>query len=210
MKSSNNNLVIVDYGMGNIRSISSILEFLNMSYKISSSPEEIKNSKQIILPGVGSFRIGINNLKKLKIDKAIIESLQSKKTKILGICLGFQLMFESSTEDGFSEGLGIIEGKCERFNIEETDKGKIPHIGFNNINVVNREGLFRDFGEDLDFYFVHSYRILAERKNGHIATCGKNKKFLAAYHLDNIYGTQFHPEKSQTNGILLMKNFLEN
>ena len=209
MNNSNNNLVIIDYGMGNIRSICSILEFLNKSYSISSSPEEIKKSKQIILPGVGSFRIGINNLKKLKIDQAIIESIQYRKTKILGICLGFQLMFESSTEDGFSEGLGIIKGKCERFNNEETDQGKIPHIGFNNINVRSREGLFKDFGEDLDFYFVHSYRIIAERKKSHVATCGKNKKFLAAYHKDNIYGTQFHPEKSQTNGILLMKNFLE-
>jgi glutamine amidotransferase len=140
---------------------------------------------------------------------AITESVYAKRCKILGICLGFQMLALSSTEDGDSVGLGFIPAKVERFARADLSGRKLPHIGFNKIEMLSAVGLFSGFNLSADFYFVHSYRILPDGLLGNKATCNYGVDFLAAYQYENIFGAQFHPEKSQTNGLAFLKNFLD-
>ena len=156
----------------------------------------------------GSFKKGIQNLK----DLGLFELLKNKKflidKKILGICLGFQLLGISSTEEGYENGLNLIPLKVDKFKLDKSQL-KIPHIGFNSVNFDFEDKLFLGLKNEADFYFVHSYRFRYEFIDGYLAYCDYGEKFIAAYHKDNIYGTQFHPEKSQTNGLILLKNFLK-
>jgi len=201
-------VVIVDYGMGNLWSVLSALRYLGSNPTISSSPEEIVRAEALLLPGVGSFRKAMNSLQKNGIDQAILEAVQSKGTKILGICLGMQLLGESSTEDGNTNGLGLIPTITDKFTFEEVGFNKIPHIGFDDVQSKSDWSLFRGLTNFSDFYFVHSYRLLPVSLSGKCAICSYGVDFLAAYEKDNVFATQFHPEKSQTNGLMLLRNFL--
>lgn len=203
-------VTVIDYGVGNLWSVVSAINFLGAKVDLVSEPNKIANSSVLLLPGIGSFRKGMNDLKSSGIDKAIIYAVQEKNAKILGICLGMQLMGSYGTEDGGTEGLGLIPNRVERFEKEEIYGKKIPHVGFNAVNFKEREGLFEDFTESSDFYFTHSYRMLVEDIKGRYGTCLYGGEFLAAFQINNICGTQFHPEKSQTNGLLLLRNFLKN
>ena len=183
---------------------------MGFEHKISSSPSEILNSSKIILPGVGSFKAGMLNLKKNNLDQIIKELVTVKEIPILGVCLGMQLLASSSTEDQLEgnciEGLNLIDAKVEKFN---TTKIKIPHIGFNNIKFTNNTKLFNKISNNVDFYFLHSYAIFDTNKHYVSSICNYHANFVSSIEYNNIYGTQFHPEKSQTNGLQLLKNFLE-
>ena len=201
-------IVVVDYGMGNLWSVVSALDFLGARPIISASPTEIVKADEILLPGVGSFRLAMRALIEKNLDEAIKEQVQIKQRKILGICLGFQMLAESSTEDGMTSGLGFIPAPVESFSVQELEGRKLPHIGFNEVKLPNSSSLFDGFKAAADFYFVHSYRLSPQVLPGEKAACNYGAKFLAAYEHENVFGAQFHPEKSQTNGLRLLANFL--
>ena len=202
-------VAVVDYGMGNVWSVISALRYLGATVELVSDPEVLAKADCIVLPGVGSFKKGMENLNKNGMDEAIRSSATVKKTKILGICLGMQLLGSQSTEGCETAGLGLVANRVERFTTKELGQNKIPHIGFNPIHFPEQSGLFSDLSEPADFYFVHSYRMLVDNIDGVYATCSYGIDFLAAFEIDNICGAQFHPEKSQANGLVFLRNFLK-
>ena len=201
-------VTLVDYGAGNLLSVVSAIEYLGAKVEIISDPQRIAESSVLVLPGVGSFKKGMEAIKGSSIDKSILYAVKSNNAKILGICMGMQLMGSYGTEDGGAKGLGLISNRVERFNKAEINGNKLPHVGFNTVNFSERKGLFKGLPKSSDFYFTHSYRMLVNDIDGRYATCQYGKDFLAAFQVNNIYGTQFHPEKSQTNGLILLRNFL--
>lgn len=201
-------IVIVDYGMGNLLSVYNAFNFLGVECDVTHDPRVISNASAIVLPGVGSFRLAIQSLKERGLTDAIKEAVFIKQRKILGICLGFQMLGLTSTEDGNSEGLGMIEAEVEYFFSRTFKKLKLPHIGFNRVKLPSSGDLFKGLNQESDFYFVHSYRMLPDQLGGFSAVCHYGEDFLAAYENENVFGTQFHPEKSQTNGLRLLSNFI--
>jgi imidazole glycerol-phosphate synthase subunit HisH len=202
-------VTVVDYGAGNVWSVISAFKYLGAEVELITDPEEISKSSILVLPGVGSFKNGMESLRARGIDEAIIDAVTNKEAKILGICLGMQLLGSHSTEDGEMEGLGLLPNRVERFTLKGIGNKKIPHVGFNSLCFSKMEGFFKDLPYLADFYFTHSYRMLKEDIQGRYATCKYGVEFLAAYEVDNIYGVQFHPEKSQINGLIMLKNFIQ-
>jgi glutamine amidotransferase len=200
-------ITIIDYGAGNLRSVANALEFLKVSFEITGDPKIVCKSDCLLLPGVGSFRVAMHKLNKDGLSNAIKEAVLVRNRKILGVCLGLQLMGMVSTEDGLTGGLGLIKGSTDSFSDEELAGLNCPHIGFNSVKFDKNQILFRGLKQGTDFYFLHSYRMLPKGLSGKIATCVYGTNFVAAYEQDNIFATQFHPEKSQTNGLQLLKNF---
>jgi imidazole glycerol-phosphate synthase subunit HisH len=200
---------IIDYDMGNVWSIVSALKYLGVDSELISDPEKISNSKLIILPGVGSFQKAMEILKSRGMDEAIINSVLKRNVKILGICLGMQLLGSYGTENGGAKGLGLIKNKVEIFRANELGKYKVPHVGFNRVDFKRNTGLFKNIPSKANFYFTHSYRMLLEGNEGNYATCNYGIDFLAGFEKNNVCGVQFHPEKSQSNGLILLKNFIE-
>ncbi len=199
-------VTIVDYGMGNIRSLSGAISHLGWAATVSGNATEIANASAIILPGVGSFPAAMDAIRKKNIDAALHEALQRGKSRILGICLGMQLLMTSSAEDGGAHGIGLVEGAVARFS---PDLGvPIPHVGFNGVLAPEDTRLFSGLPDETDFYFVHSYRAAAAAPGGRVATTVYGEHFVSAFEEDNTYGTQFHPEKSRSNGLVLLSNFL--
>lgn len=205
---SKQGITVIDYGMGNLWSVLSALRYLGYNPVVSGDPDEITKADTLLLPGVGSFRKAMIALREKELDKAIFEVVQIKGNKILGICLGMQMMGTSSSEDGETVGLGLIPVAVDKFSPQEIGPKKIPHIGFDLVHSESDSRLYRGIQHSADFYFVHSYRMLPAELNGSLGTCNYGVKFLASYEQDNIFATQFHPEKSQTNGLILLKNFL--
>jgi imidazole glycerol-phosphate synthase subunit HisH len=202
-------IVIIDYGMGNLFSIQSALHYVGAQSIISSDPHTIRNADKLILPGVGSFYKAMTNLKSATLDEAIKEPVIKKQRPILGICLGMQLMGFSSTEDGFSDGLGFIDCAVERFDENKAANIKIPHVGFDTVTIAKKSKLFDRLDFRADFYFTHSYRMAFTDQAYAAGTCTHGEQFIAAFEAGHICGTQFHPEKSQTNGLILLKNFVD-
>ena len=202
------NITVIDYGMGNLWSVLSALRYLGCNPKVSSDPNEITRAESLVLPGVGSFRKAVDTLRQTGLDQAILHAVQTKGIKILGICLGMQLMGSRGVEDGDTQGLGLIPETVNMFTTQEIGSNKIPHIGFDLVHSSPDARLFQGLQQAADFYFVHSYRMLPVGLSGNPATCSYGVEFLAAYEQDNIFATQFHPEKSQSNGLVLLKNFL--
>jgi glutamine amidotransferase len=206
----NKNVIIIDYGMGNIQSVANAFRYLGASVCITDSIKDILSAEYLILPGVGSFRKAVEIIRTKRLDLAIKETLARKSTRLLGICLGMQLLASVGTEDGETAGLGFIDTRVEEFQPSELHGLKVPHVGFDTVHFSDQNGLFRNLPINSDFYFTHSYRILADSTSFfNYGTCTYGVKFLAAFEINNIYGVQFHPEKSQTNGLLLLRNFLE-
>ena len=201
-------IAIIDYGMGNIKSLLNAVEYLGFEGILTDKEEIINSASHIILPGVGAFGDAISKLTQKHLNEILGREVLEKGKPFLGICLGMQLMGSRGFEDGDTLGLGLIPNPVDMFTAEEIGANKIPHIGFNLVHSKLDARLFHGLPEAADFYFVHSYRMLPEGLNGKTATCMYGTEFLAAYEQDNIYATQFHPEKSQTNGLLLLKNFL--
>ncbi len=198
--------------MGNLNSVKNAIEYLGCKVEIIENQNQFEDEiSHIILPGVGSFRDAMNNLNSMSIIDKLREEVFFKKKKILGICLGMQLLGSSSTEDGVTNGLNFIKNKVTRFKYEEMHDLPVPHVGFNNIKIINSNNkFFKNINEKSNFYFVHSYRMSIENFSENYAICNYGTNFLAAFQKDNIYGTQFHPEKSQSCGIEMILNFLKN
>jgi glutamine amidotransferase len=200
---------IINYGMGNLFSVKSALNFIKCDNEYVNSPNELKNFSKLILPGVGSFNHAIKNLKKQGWFDEILEMTKIKQVPILGICLGMHLMAEKGQEDGDEDGLGLIEGIIEKFSIEDNNL-KIPHVGFNRVNFKKEDILFKNFNKEFaDFYFVHSYRLKKTSNDIMTSQCFYGEDFVSSFNLNNIFGTQFHPEKSQGNGLIVLNNFLK-
>ena len=199
-------LVIVDYGMGNLYSVLSALRYLGVEPILSNEPSTVANAEMLLLPGVGSFRSAANRLEKTGLADALREAVLVKKRKILGICLGLQLMAEYSEEDGGAFGLSFIPGAVSRFS--STANNKVPHIGFNEVQFKKESTLFSGLENNVDVYFVHSFKLDICERPGLSSVCNYAGEFLAAYEHQNIFATQFHPEKSQTNGLRILSNFL--
>jgi imidazole glycerol-phosphate synthase subunit HisH len=199
---------IVNYKMGNIRSIQNALEYLGFFAQVSSDPNVIADSEKLILPGVGSFRTAMENLRNMKIVDALNEAVLMKKRPVLGICLGMQLLSEVGTEDGITKGLGWIPGNVVRFNFQDP-LYRVPHVGFNSVQYVpGNSQLFQDMGERADFYFVHSYHFACADLEDVSGWTDYHDRFVASVERGHIFGTQFHPEKSQSNGLHVLKNFM--
>lgn len=157
------------------------------------------------MPGVGSFSVAMNHIKRLNIDKYLIEAVLVKNKPILGICLGMQLMCKSSSEGGINMGLGFINGTVQRL---DESNFKVPHIGFNQVSFNKNSKLFNDLNNLSDFYFVHSFKVISDNEINQ-SICDYGGKFIASYEKDNIAGVQFHPELSQTHGLKLLSNFIK-
>lgn len=207
-------IIVIDYGMGNLRSVVKAIEKVsNETVRVSSSALDIRESSKMVFPGVGSFADGINELSKRNLIVPIKEAISNKKP-FLGICLGLQLLFEESEEAPGIKGLGILKGKVKKFSkvTFSGEKVKIPHIGWNNINLSKQDNslaLFKGIEDNSFVYFVHSY--YAEPRDASIisSTADYGLSFCASIEKDNVYATQFHPEKSQEIGLKMLKNFCE-
>lgn len=198
-------LAIVDYGMGNVKSITTTLNFLGVSeVLVTNDFNDLKYADKLILPGVGSFAKAMTKIIENNIDEKLFDLVKIKKKPILGICLGMQLLCNSSTEDGNSKGLGFINADVSKF---EEQGIKIPHVGFNQVKNNSSSILFQEIIDNSDFYFTHSYKVTSS-ENINQSMCNYGQTFIAAFEVENIYATQFHPELSQNNGLQLLKNFL--
>jgi len=202
-------IVVVDYKMGNIGSILNMFKKIGISVTSSSSSDEIEKADKLILPGVGSFDSGMENLKISGLIPMLNEKVIKKKTPVLGICLGMQL-FGTKSEEGGMLGLGWIDAETARFKFSQGQPNlKIPHMGWNNIVLKRESSLFKDMPEDSRFYFVHSYHLICNNEKDVVAKTFYGYEFASIVQKENIYGVQFHPEKSHKFGMKLLKNFAE-
>lgn len=202
------NEIIVDYGMGNLHSVKKKLHRIGVKAVISNNPEIIKNASKLFLPGVGHFSKAMQNLKELGLYDTLNEAVLIKKTPILGICLGLQLMAKHS-EEGDMAGFGWFDADVVHFNIQDQLKHKVPHMGWNNVNAMKKSALFEGIPESQEFYFVHSYHIKSNMEKEVLAMTDYEYNFVSALEKDNIFGVQFHPEKSHDVGEKLLSNFLK-
>ena len=202
-------IVIVDYGMGNLRSVLKSFERMGVDAMISSSPDDIDKADKLILPGVGHFAKAMNNLEERGLIDLLDKKVMSDCTPILGICLGMQL-FSKWSEEGHVSGLGWIDAKTIRFDTEKINKPvKIPHMGWNTI-LSNKEcAILADVKAQDTFYFVHSYFVQCQHSDDVATVTEYGCEFTSSVQRCNIYGTQFHPEKSHKQGMRILKNFSE-
>lgn len=203
----NRSITIIDYGMGNIHSVAKQILKYGIEIIISSTASEIKKSEKIILPGVGHFGEAMKNLYKLRLIEPLSEFVFLKKKPILGICLGMQIMSEYS-EEGNAQGLGWIGGNVVRFNIDDKQKFKVPHIGWNKIQQNKKSYILDDIKKDDEFYFVHSFHFIAKNNDDILCTTEYGYPFTSAIEQENIFGVQFHPEKSHEAGNKILLNFI--
>ena len=198
-------IAIVDYGMGNICSLSSTLNFIGINdVVITDNYNELKSADKLILPGVGSFAKAIKTIRSKNLNIYLDDIVLENKKPLLGICLGMQLLANSSNEDGENSGLGYVNANVTKFIIENL---KIPHVGFNQIEICKTSSLYKSIPNNPDFYFTHSFKMTSQDSINQ-SFCNYGENFIASFEYNNIYGTQFHPELSQTNGIQLLKNFI--
>lgn len=199
-------VTIIDYGMGNLGSIQNMFKRINVESEITGEAEKISQATKILLPGVGAFdaameRISSSGLQPL-LDKKVLE----EKVPVLGICLGMQLLTKSS-EEGVLPGLGWVNAKTIRFKFENDSSLKIPHMGWNRVYEVNESPLTRNLPEEPRFYFVHSYHVSADDRRDVVTTTNYGIDFHSVIQHNNIFGAQFHPEKSHLFGMKLLENF---
>jgi glutamine amidotransferase len=195
---------IIDYGMGNVASVQKALNFLNIRSVITNEHSVIKDSSIILLPGVGSFAQGMENLKKRNLVDLLTEEVNIKQKPFLGICLGMQLIMEYGSEPYECKGLGWVEGEVKLLELLNLN---IPHMGWNNIQVLNNK-YYKNI-ENSDFYFIHSYHVEPTNDQDIAATVNYGFDIVASVQKHNIFATQFHPEKSQASGLSLLKTFFE-
>lgn len=196
-------IAIIDYGMGNLRSVQKAFEFLGFEAQITDDPAAIAAADHVVLPGVGAFCDAMAKLRETGLDRAVIDTAQSGKP-LLGICLGMQMLFEHSQENGIYDGLGLLPGTITKFE----DRGlKIPHMGWNTL--TTRDCPLFDKGDDPCVYFVHSYCMAEVSDDFTAATCDYGQTFTAAVCRGNVMATQFHPEKSGEAGLKMLRRFAE-
>ena len=196
-------IAVIDYGMGNLFSVKKALEHVGASAEITDNPEVLNRAEKIILPGVGAFGDALREIEKLSLADPIRHQLKSGKP-FLGICLGLQILFESSEESPGVPGLGILRGKVPRF---QTDL-KVPHMGWNSLKINRRAPIFRGIDDGAYVYFVHSYYVEPENKQVVSTSTDYDISFTSSVWKKNLFATQFHPEKSQDVGLRILENFV--
>jgi glutamine amidotransferase len=199
-------IALVDYGMGNIRSVRNALVAAGAEVLVTATPEGLKEAGGIIVPGVGAFSDGMANLHRAGFIGALQEQVLAAKKPYLGICLGMQFLAEKSLEGGTWQGLNFLKGTVERLAPVDKEKFKIPHMGWNNVELTRPCPLFEGVGENPVFYFVHSYHFAAHRDDV-TGICRHGQPVVAAVWKENLFGVQFHPEKSQGLGLKVLENF---
>ncbi|MEK6775915.1 MAG: imidazole glycerol phosphate synthase subunit HisH [bacterium] len=204
-------IAIVDYGMGNIRSVQKGFEKTGFKAEIVRNPEAIRKASALVLPGVGAFKDCMNNLTTLQLINPIVEHIRKGKP-YLGICLGMQILFTESDEFGKTPGLNLIPGKVVRFHFEQADQDpsnlrKIPHMGWNTIRKVKNPPILKEVPDQTYLYFVHSYYVVPDNPDVIATTTHYGMDFTSMIWKENIFATQFHPEKSQKAGLSILKQF---
>ncbi len=197
---------VLDIGLSNKGSLNSALKNLNAKFKYCEKPEDFSDVRKIILPGVGNFNECMKKLKSKKLDISLKDNFDKQKP-ILGICLGYQILFEKSNEGEEVEGLGLLKGNFVNFN-EVSDNVKIPHTGWNVCKIQQKSKLFQGVEDNSDFYFTHSYVLKNFSTKDILTTTDYNIDFVSSVANNNLYGVQFHPEKSQIKGLKILKNFI--
>lgn len=205
MSSSQYPTVIIDYGMGNLRSVEKALTSVGGLPQISGDSDVVRSSARLILPGVGAFGDAMENLRQSGLDQALREAVAAGKP-LLGLCLGLELLFSESEEFGRHEGLGLIPGQVKRFRHPNL---RVPHVGWNQIESLQSDPLLRNLMEGTYFYFVHSYYVEPDHTADALAWTNYGHRFCSIAKRGNVWGAQFHPEKSQEAGKQLLRNFLE-
>jgi len=200
-------IAIIDYGMGNLRSVANAFAVLNYPAFIAKAPEDLYEASHIVLPGVGAFGDGIKNLQSAGWVNILEKEIIEKGKPFLGICLGMQLLATSGTENGFHKGLNWIPGTVKRLETNKTYI-RIPHIGWNDVHFLNKDYLHSGLGDSQVFYFVHSYVFHPEDTSIVTGITSHGLEFISSIQRANIYATQFHPEKSQKAGLEVFKNFV--
>lgn len=199
-------IAIIDYGSGNVHAIKNQLDDINLANSITSKIEEIDNADKLILAGVGHFDFTMKRLKEMNLIDALERNVIEKKKPIIGICVGMQIMGDSS-EEGNEPGLGWISGQVKKMEIDRSLKPNLPHMGWNSISSKHKHPLLRGIDMNLGFYFLHSFHFECSNPDNELASFEYNKCFTGAIHKDNIFGVQFHPEKSHINGQKIFINF---
>jgi glutamine amidotransferase len=200
-------IAIIDYGMGNLRSVEKGFLKVGVDVKVTNKAEDVNDADGVVLPGVGAFKDCMLELKKLELIDAVVNSIKTGKP-YLGICLGLQVLFSESEEFGTCRGLDIFRGRVVRFELDNSEL-KIPQMGWNQVNIRNNSPLFKEIPDKSYFYFVHSYYVAPDDDSIIGTTTDYGVEFTSAVCKDNVYAVQFHPEKSQTLGLRLLKNFGE-
>jgi len=201
-------VAIVDYGMGNLHSVYKKLSEFGVHPVVARTADEIEKADKILLPGVGHFESAITHLKELGLYDALNEAVVIRKKQILGICLGMQLMAKGS-EEGNVAGFGWVDAYVTKFKIKNKIRHKVPQTGWNTINICKESSLFRNIDNHSEFYFLHSYHYEASEQQDVLTETQYEYDFVSAVEKENIFGTQFHPEKSHDAGTELLKNFMQ-
>lgn len=200
-------IAVVDYRMGNVHSVRNALETVGADVVVTNEPQRLRDADRILLPGVGAFAECMDNLTASGVIETLHEEVVVKGKPLLGICVGLQLLTRESDEQGIHSGLGWLNASVKRFRVE--DQGlKVPHVGWNEVTETRSSELMKGLRSSPTFYFVHAYRPVTEDPDIIVATCDYGAPFPAVMEKDNIAATQFHPEKSQRNGLQLLENFL--
>jgi glutamine amidotransferase len=200
-------IAIVDYGMGNLHSVQRKLTRIGAQTIVTSDPSVISRAEKVILPGVGHFQTAMKNLRQLGLLAALNET-RVRGVPFLGICLGMQLIANRS-EEGDTDGLGWLDAKVTRFKVSDTVRFKVPHMGWNEILQKRKSALFKNIPDRAMFYFVHAYHLVANREAIVLSETEYDYSFVSAVESENVFGVQFHPEKSHDVGELLLRNFID-
>ncbi len=201
---------ILDIGISNIQSVINAFTKIEKKVAICKNSHDFSNADAYVLPGVGSFDVAMNNILSRNLQDAIHSEIIIKKKVLLGICLGMQLFFTTGYENNKkTKGLNLISGDVKKLDLPDTNvhEFKLPHVGWNDVNIKNSKGIYTDIDQHTDFYFIHSYYVMPKDKKIISSTTNNGVEFTSAIEFENIYGVQFHPEKSQKAGLKLLKNW---
>jgi imidazole glycerol-phosphate synthase subunit HisH len=199
-------IAIIDYGMGNLRSVQKGFEKVGCQATITSDPAVVSAAEKVVLPGVGAFEDAIAELKRKNLVAPVLDAIHSGKP-FLGICLGLQMLFETSYENGRHQGLGVLKGDCVKFELPE--QYAVPHMGWNQLLIRRRPPILEGLAEGTHVYFVHSYYVVPQDAESIATETDYGGPFCSMIWRDNLFATQFHPEKSQSEGLKILKNFAE-
>ena len=204
-----NRIAVIDYGMGNLHSIQKALEYIGGEVLVTGNPADLPDADRVVLPGIGAFGDGMANLRKSGFVNALRNEIIENKKPFLVICLGMQLLADKSYEFGEHEGLGFVPGEVKKFDfLDNSEKLPVPHVGWNSLHFRTTHPILEGVRDGSHFYFVHSFHFVPQGENSLIGMSNYGYDFPAAIGYENIFATQFHPEKSQNDGLKILKNFI--